>query len=110
MRTSTGKPTKFEAERMDAFQRVGCVACYLHGRYSEPQVHHLLSGNKRRGHRYTIPMCPAHHQGIGHVPDLHGPSLAKQSKLFHITFGSDAELLNLADMLIEDGIDRRAYG
>ena len=107
MRTSSGRPRKAELERWDAFMRVGCVACYLWHRYSVPEVHHLLSGTRRRGHRYTIPLCPAHHRGVGHDESVHGPSLATRPRLFREVFGSDWELLTLADVLIEDGRDRR---
>lgn len=101
MRTSTGRPTKADVARFDAFQRIGCIACWQRKRFSVPEVHHLLSGNKRRGHRYTVPLCPAHHRGIGHDEAAHGPSLAKSPRDFRAVFGGDETLLTMTDQLIE---------
>ena len=100
MKHSTGTPTQAEADRMARVAALGCVACSAWGHSTPAQVHHLLSGNKRRGHLYTIPLCPWHH--VGAIPTgsarrlmegLLGPSLALQSKRFHERFGTDEELL-----------------
>lgn len=113
MKHSTRKPTKAEAERMARLSAMPCVVCRLRLRPliqpSPTEVHHLLSGNKRRGHLFTIPLCGWHHRGIGSQPvtggdmtcDLHGPSLALRSKKFHETYGSDNELLALTNELLE---------
>lgn len=56
--------TREEREWMRDIVAVGCVVCALHkGVYSPPDVHHMLSGGRRRGHRFTIPICPPHHRG-----------------------------------------------
>jgi Recombination enhancement, RecA-dependent nuclease len=62
---STRQPTKYERERMEAMMKLGCAACaYL---FALPVVaqecHHILSGGRRMGHWYTIPLCRGHHQG-----------------------------------------------
>lgn len=101
MKTPTGRLTAADRARFDAFQRIGCIACWQRKRYSVPEVHHLLSGNKRRGHRYTVPLCPAHHRGIGHDESQHGPCLAKNSRAFRAAFGADETLLTMTDQLIE---------
>ncbi|MGP1667490.1 MAG: Ref family recombination enhancement nuclease [Rhodanobacter sp.] len=59
-----------------------------------PEVHHLLSGNRRIGHQDTLPLCPHHHRAIGKGL---GPSLANGSKPFHAEYGSDQELLAMTD-------------
>lgn len=95
-------PTKMERLRWSYFAEVGCVVCRVYLRViAPPQTHHLLSGNRRRGHRYTIPLCPAHHQGIHYVPAIHRASVAVDQRAFRELFGSDDELLVMSDRLIE---------
>ena len=69
--------------------------------------HHLLSGGRRRGHRYGIALCGWHHRGVSDwgctAPEMRvafGPSLMDGSRLFHAAYGSDAELLARQDALI----------
>ena len=92
--------TKTHLARINAMQKIGCIACRKLGKFNPADVHHLLSGGHRMGDRYTIPLCPAHHRGVGHVDELHGPCLAKTPKRFRATFGTDEELLDLTDRLI----------
>lgn len=107
MRTSTGKPTKAEKARMDAIKNGPCVCCHMRGIASIwPEIHHLLSGNKRRGHMFTIGLCGHHHRNAGHTNLVHpdigwiGPSLANGSKPFHAAFGSDDQLLEYQNRLL----------
>lgn len=113
MRHSTGKPTKDEQARMAAIKELGvCVACHVSGKQRWPQpvdVHHLLSGNRRRGHRYTVGLCGWHHRKLTdfgctekEMRDDLGPSLADGSKPFRAAFGSDDELLALQDALLHE--------
>ena len=99
--------TKADQARFNAFQRIGCVACHMSDRWSPADVHHLLSGGRRRGNRYTIPLCPWHHRGLPaagqslkDMRDLFGPSLALTSKDFRGEYGDDEGLLALTDGLI----------
>ena len=108
MRTAIGSPTKADRARFDAFRRIGCVACRKEG-YGphDADVHHLLSGGHRRGHRFTVPLCPWHHRGFTYhgsrqdMTDEYGPSLAHQPRRFRERYGSDDELLAYTDQLIE---------
>lgn len=92
--------SKADVARFLKFQDIGCIACLQLGKYSVPEVHHLKSGNKRRGHQDTVPLCPAHHRGYQHNPELHGPSLALAPRSFHQAFGSDDELLRKTNELL----------
>ena len=96
---------------MAKLQRIGCVACnqrkYPLLCVADFEVHHLLSGNKRRGHMFTIPLCAWHHRGhIGplwtkrYAREMLGPSLADGSKPFHSMFGTDDELLQATNDLL----------
>lgn len=105
MKHSTGKPTKAEQERFRMLLDIGCIACAPI--YNTPEIHHLLSGNKRRGHMFTIPLCPWHHRGYCHMgielmTKFWGPSLAHGSKKFRERFGTDDELLAKVNALIAE--------
>ena len=106
MRHSTRAPTKAERAHLAAVKALPCVACVIDDRFTEltvcgpTEVHHLLSGNKRRGHMFVLPLGRYHHRGepldgmsARAMRALHGPSLARQSKLFHAGYGDDASLL-----------------
>lgn len=58
-------PTKDEAAWMAAIEAYGCIACRADGHEPRPTaVHHIVSGNRRMGHKFTLPLCdPGHHQG-----------------------------------------------
>ncbi len=58
------KPTKAEADRIEKMLRLGCVACAELFLWMTPEVHHIVEGNKRLGHWYTLPLCPGHHRNI----------------------------------------------
>lgn len=94
-------------------KQIGCVACWLGGYWAkaarfQTEIHHLLSGGRRRGHQYTIALCVWHHRSD---PDYgmtktqmaakYGPSLAGGSKPFHETFGSDAEMLEAQNAMLD---------
>ena len=97
-------PSVKDTARFRAFQVIGCVACRQRGIYSQADVHHLLSGGRRRGHRATVPLCVWHHRGG--TPDgmtakdatwVYGPSLARGPKTFRAEFGDDEKLLRVTD-------------
>jgi hypothetical protein len=88
------------------------------------EVHHLLDGGVRRGHAFTVGLCPWHHRGVIHIfnpPDVYernpdenriakmnikyGPSLYHDAHSFHALYGSDDELLAFQNELLarEDG-------
>ena len=94
--------TKADIRRWQSFQDIGCICCRKYGFYSIPEVHHLVSGNRRRGHADTIPLCPYHHRGIEPPPAEVGPSFAAGSKPFRARFGSDDELLEETNRLLEE--------
>jgi hypothetical protein len=64
MKHSTGRPTRYEQERIEAMVKLGCAACaHLGIPYAQIEVHHILDGGVRMGHWFTIPLCAGHHQG-----------------------------------------------
>ncbi len=109
--------------RFDALRAIGCVCCQKNGEDARAglrfhmrtcfpvELHHLNGGGhhgqKRRGDEYTIPLCQWHHRGQGPAKvyaELYGPSWAKGSKPFRAVYGTDDELLALANRLIGAGI------
>lgn len=70
------------------------------------EYHHCLSGNKRRGHRFGYALCVGHHRGVFEIPytqwkQQYGPSLARESKLFHELYGTDDELIEMQDVIVD---------
>lgn len=113
MKHSTGKPNKREAEYIERCKTGPCVACWVNspGRISWDggcnDFHHMKSGNIRRGHMFGIGLCRWHHMGhpfetwpMGLMRESFGPSLMDGSRLFHLTYGSDDDLLKLQRELI----------
>ncbi len=107
MHSKAKRATKAEKERMAKLKGMPCVAClwWILLQDSPTEVHHLLSGNKRRGHHYTVPLCVYHHRGIPAATKDEektiGPSLARSSKAFHAAFGTDDELLARTNAMLE---------
>lgn len=104
------RPTKAEAKRMQRIVEIGCIACMKvpFGTAMIGEVHHLLDVGRRRGHAFTICLCGWHHRGA--VPSdnpqklmtyLHGCSLANGTRTFREEFGTDDELLQFQNQLLE---------
>lgn len=101
-------PTKFEKSRMDAMKGYGCICCAERGLgYRETDIHHMLIGGYRAGHRYTIPLCLWHHMGEApegwtneHAEAIFGPSLANRKRAFVEVFGTEHEILHRVDAVL----------
>jgi len=99
---------KADLSRMAAIKASGCILCLLvTGKTQPPDVHHLTSGSRRRGHQYTIGACPYHHRGL--IPEGHtrqtasgllGPSFAHGRRGFQEFFGSDDFLLKIQNLVL----------
>lgn len=94
-----GTPTKEEARWMSDIVEHGCICCILDGNPPRPAaVHHILSGGRRKGHLYTLPLCdPGHHQN--------GQSLGMVSRhpdkaRFEAQYGTELELLEVVQARI----------
>lgn len=109
------KATPAEAAREELARAFGCICCWINvrdGIYQRAPSYvtknHCNSGGLNRGERYTFIACAWHHLGssveIGgkfltqsEMARRYGPSLAKGSKTFRATYGSDDELIALTD-------------
>lgn len=100
--------TKADQARYQAFMKIGCIVTRVYfNAWGGFDVHHLVSGNKRMGNQFTIPLTPYYHRGV--IPtgmtekeayDLFGPSLAKNKREFVSKFGSELELLDKTNELL----------
>ncbi len=105
MHSKAKPPTIAEKHRFAAIKEVGCIPCWLEGRSFEPcDIQHVVKGRKRLGHSMTYGCCPAHHRGVFKSKEherLTGPSLARSPKDYHAKYGSEDELVELCNKMIE---------
>lgn len=99
---------KSDSSRMQAIKDSGCICCLLvAGKTQAPDVHHLTSGSRRRGHTATIGLCPYHHRGhLNGTPKqvmsgLVGPSYAWGRRGFQAFFGTDELLLKIQNVILK---------
>ena len=83
---------KIEKRWLDAITQLGCIVCLLFEKfYSPAEPHHLLSGGRRRGHLYSIPLCPGHHRfGLN---DDRATSRDQCRRRFEARYGTEESLL-----------------
>ena len=105
----TKQPNADERRHMERVQQLGCLACWIEGIVAPAEIHHVTDGSRRLGHRYVIPLCSWHHRGqseTGMRPSdaesLFGPSLAHDKASFTRHYGTERELLNWIESLIEE--------
>lgn len=91
-------PTKPEREWMARIADIGCIACRNDGISSPASVHHIVQGNRRLGHLFTLPLCHPHHQGDGRAV----PSVHFTKRTFVARYGSELDLL--AELQVELGV------
>lgn len=90
------------------------MACLKHKHQPQcgvTEVHHTLSGGRRRGHEFVVSLGAWHHRAVTlpnwtaeQMADWFGPSLALGSRPFHEAFGTDSELLAQVNKLLEGQI------
>lgn len=109
---SRPRPRVDDIERFAKLYALGCVVSLVYFKRWEPaEIHHLVEGRKRLGHQFTIPLSPWFHRGVPPLGDMRpsdasekiGPSLALSKREFTSRFGSERELLEQTNKLI-DGI------
>jgi len=91
------KPNKLERERLATIGNMPCYACFIDGRETNAEVHHIRSQTGlglRPSHFATIPLCPSHHR-TGKV------SVHLGKKAFVERYGSEKEILEKVNREIE---------
>jgi len=92
-------PTKAEKHFHDRLASLGCIACYLDGRYMEEvSIHHIDGRTKPGAHLKVLPLCSGHHQEGTGDPGLVAvhPWKARFEKLY----GKQSEILELCHELL----------
>ncbi len=85
-------PTVEERAWLDWIVAYGCVACRMDGYQDVPgEVHHLIYGQRRMGHLFTILLCPGHHRDGTGAPGLIARHPYKAR--FERQYGSEESLL-----------------
>lgn len=91
--------TRMEELRIKRMMRLGCVMCAVIGLVNVAQeCHHIIEGNRRMGHWFTIPLCRGHHQldWTAEQRLLIAPQklvgIASGSKAFEPIYGTEREL------------------
>jgi len=66
VKSSAPPPNRVEQDRIDRVMQMCCLVCALHGdvRMRPRECHHIVRGNKRLGHWWTIQLCTGHHRGL----------------------------------------------
>jgi Recombination enhancement, RecA-dependent nuclease len=102
--------TEAEQHRVDLMKPLGCLACASAGwlNLDELELHHLIEGNRRLGHLYTIFLCRGHHQGhwnsvttLALLP-RYRVAISDGRKRFNAVFGSERSLWERAQVTIKD--------
>lgn len=89
--TGAKPATMAELRRNNLIREMHCMCCALKGDLSKKKVeiHHLISGNRRMGHLYTIPLCTAHHRGQRGDKEATEPHVHGGMKAFRAHWGYD---------------------
>lgn len=108
---SRPKPQKHHVDRFRLLQRMGCIACRKDGRHNpQVEIHHLTEGGRRLGHDFTVGLCSWHHRGVLEcrpvyvtTSEIHRdiPSLAISRRDFEAKYGTQRELLDEVNKLLE---------
>lgn len=66
MKNNAPPPNKAERTRIKLIMGMCCAVCALHGdvKLRPVELHHIVRGNKRLGHWYTVQLCTGHHRGV----------------------------------------------
>jgi hypothetical protein len=84
--------TRAESEWMSSIVDLGCIVCILSGKGASPaEPHHMLSGGRRMGHMFTIPLCYSHHRSGRNDDEV--TSRDQSQRRFEKRYGSEQYLL-----------------
>lgn len=99
MKSGKIPPTAAEIRWMAAVADLGCVVCLKFHQVRTPcAVHHIVEGQRRLGHMFTIGLCdPGHHQN---TPTPLKISRHPNKARFEKEYGTEYELLEYTKQLI----------
>lgn len=85
--------TKDEEDHLDKVQQLGCIVCWIEQVYSPAEIHHILDGGRRRGHKYVLPLCFPHHRGGCDGTTINFISRHPYKARFEERYGTEERLL-----------------
>lgn len=94
--------TKAEREFQGKVRELGCIVCLLDlNEHSQAEIHHMLSGGRRRGEMFVLGLCPSHHRGglDGHN-EMKIVSRDHSRRRFEYRYGTEESLLAKTKELI----------
>lgn len=107
--------TDTDKRRFGVLAAHGCMLCRKLGLFQQAEIHHLVEGMTRLGHRWTIPLCDYHHRGV--IPfgmgkyearKIYRSSLAHSKRSFVADWGTERQLL--AEIDARFGWKKKAEG
>lgn len=90
--------------RLSILSEVGCLACMVDGWWEPAEIHHPTEGfhRHRDEHQHSYPLCAWHHRAV--PPNVvsvdFGPSLARNPAEYRARYGSEPELVQIADAVV----------
>lgn len=94
------KPTAEERRFHDRVASLGCIACFLDGRYNpEVSIHHIEGRTKPGAHMKVLGLCAGHHQDGTGIPGL--IAVHPWKRRFEDKYGKQMEILKLCQELLE---------
>lgn len=91
-----------EAKFQAALRDLGCIVCHIFNNVTSPaEIHHCLSGGRRMGEMYVLPLCMQHHRSGRN--DSECVSRDHNQRRFEARYGSEMSLLAKSRELI--GLD-----
>lgn len=80
---------------------LGCIVCRLHlGLFSPCEIHHCLSGGRRRGEMFVLGLCVPHHRGGR--DDEECVSRDHNQRRFEAAYGTEESLLKKTIELVRE--------
>lgn len=93
-------PSAAEKRFHDQLASLGCIACYLDGRFNDQvSIHHMDGRTKPGAHMKVLPLCAGHHQDGTGMPGL--IAVHPWKARFEKEYGKQSELLALCHELLE---------
>lgn len=101
--------TKADRQRYDRLARIGCIAHRKLGLpWTPAEMHHIDGRTKPGANKRTIPLSSWHHRAVppagmrpSEAAELLGPSLATNKSAFVERFGSECQLLDEVNTMLE---------
>lgn len=115
--------TQADNERLDILSAY-CLPCVLEGwPGNRGTIQHVTEGGRRLEdeHQATYPACEWHHLGerpvitrecvpMGRIEELFGPSFARNKRAYQKRYGTERQLIAVADQLVAAALQARRRG